>query len=873
GKLRIVHDLQVLNKVTIKDSGIPPSPEEFVESFSGRACYGSGNIMGGYDERELAEISRPLTTFETPLGRLQVTRLPQGATNSVAVYQAQMMWILQDELPQNVGIFIDDGGIKGPTSNYNNEVLAENNGIRRFIWEYAVTLERILFRIEEAGLTVSGKKFAVCVPALEIVGHIVSKKGRTVSQKKKNKIQSWPTPTNKTEVLSFLGTCIYVRMFIPNFGHLASPLRRLTRLKVEWEWTQDCEDSFNTFKQIIGEDIVLAALDYSENAHTIILAVDSSYIAAGGVSMQGDDEGIIRPVFYESEVFSEVESRYSQPKLELCGVAKMMKKFKTKLWGQHFELQVDAKALIQMINTPSLPNAAMTRWVAYIQLFSFDLVHKHGKGFGMPDGLSRRPLGSESDSAESFDEEKKEIKIYENFVLEDMELQAEEEEEVVEEGTMWDQEGLWCNLHEYLLTLKKPIDCEESEYQRIKSKAPLLYVERDRLKKRGIPQGRLVISKLEGQNFILKKLHEELGHRGIEETYKRCLIRFWWPEMKESVRRWVNTCEICQKKSIRKQKEVGRATGENTIFGRVSLDAVHIKAGSYDYAIIARDDLSGWVEAAPLKKLTAAAVAKFIVKEWLMRYGSVKCFTVDGGSEFKGIFREACIMAGAKVVEATAYWPQAEGMVERGHKDIKGALVKLSDETGTSWEAFLPQALFADRISTKRTTGLSPYEMLFSQLAILPVDLEAGTFLGIDWEDVCTGEELIKARMEQLLCRDEVIEKAYKKMMKARIEGVVYWDKRNAHRIRKPLKEGELVLTYNKSLEFQWGKLFKNRWNGPFRIVKQHVGGSYILQELNGVELSRRYAAEHIKRFYPRGITATAEEEEVVSDEEMAQEV
>jgi hypothetical protein len=68
--------------------------------------------MGGYDERELDISSRPLTTFETPLGRFQLTRLPQGATNSVAVYQSQMMWILQEEIPENVGIFIDDGGIK-----------------------------------------------------------------------------------------------------------------------------------------------------------------------------------------------------------------------------------------------------------------------------------------------------------------------------------------------------------------------------------------------------------------------------------------------------------------------------------------------------------------------------------------------------------------------------------------------------------------------------------------------------------------------------------------------------------------------------------------------------------------------------------------
>ncbi|MBW0481165.1 hypothetical protein O181_020880 [Austropuccinia psidii MF-1] len=87
--LRISHDLQELNKVTIKDAGLPPHIEEFVDAFAGRACYGLGDIMGGYDERELDVTTRPLTTFETPLGRMQLTRLPQGATNSVAVYQAQ----------------------------------------------------------------------------------------------------------------------------------------------------------------------------------------------------------------------------------------------------------------------------------------------------------------------------------------------------------------------------------------------------------------------------------------------------------------------------------------------------------------------------------------------------------------------------------------------------------------------------------------------------------------------------------------------------------------------------------------------------------------------------------------------------------------
>lgn len=85
GKLKVVHDWQELSKVTIKDAGLPPSPEDFVEAFAGRYCYGLGDIMGGYDERELADDPRLLTTFETPFGRFQITRLPDCTTKGIAV--------------------------------------------------------------------------------------------------------------------------------------------------------------------------------------------------------------------------------------------------------------------------------------------------------------------------------------------------------------------------------------------------------------------------------------------------------------------------------------------------------------------------------------------------------------------------------------------------------------------------------------------------------------------------------------------------------------------------------------------------------------------------------------------------------------------
>lgn len=82
---------------------------------------------------------------------------------------------------------------------------------------------------------------------------------------------------------------------------------------------------------------------------------------------------------------------------------------------------------------------------------------------------------------------------------------------------------------------------------------------------------------------------------------------------------------------------------------------------------------------------------------------------------------------------------------------------------------------------------------------------------------------------------------------------------------RNTIIVGKLLLVYNASLEFQHGKLFTNRWNGPFKVNKQLPMGSYGLGESDGTVLKRRYAASHTKRFYSLG---TREEEVGPDDEE-----
>jgi len=68
GALRLVHDLQPLNAVTVRNSGVPPLTDQIIESMGGRVCYAVLDLFVGYDHRTLDVASRDLTTVQSPVG-------------------------------------------------------------------------------------------------------------------------------------------------------------------------------------------------------------------------------------------------------------------------------------------------------------------------------------------------------------------------------------------------------------------------------------------------------------------------------------------------------------------------------------------------------------------------------------------------------------------------------------------------------------------------------------------------------------------------------------------------------------------------------------------------------------------------------------
>ena len=60
---------------------------------------------------------------------------------------------------------------------------------------------------------------------------------------------SWEKPKSIFEIHSFLGLARYYRRFIEDFSRLATPMTRLTRKEVKFEWNDLCEKAFQELKR------------------------------------------------------------------------------------------------------------------------------------------------------------------------------------------------------------------------------------------------------------------------------------------------------------------------------------------------------------------------------------------------------------------------------------------------------------------------------------------------------------------------------------------------------------------------------------------------------------------------------------------------
>ncbi len=123
------------------------------------------------------------------------------------------------------------------------------------------------------------------------------------------------------------------------------------------------------------------------------------------------------------------------------------------------------------------------------------------------------------------------------------------------------------------------------------------------------------------------------------------------------------------------------------------------------------DRLSRWQDAFPIRDMTAKTVAKTFVERWVAIFGVPSTLTTDRGKQFEtALFTNIVTILGTKRVRTTTYHPQANGLVERFHRQLKAALTAHGDPM--KWTEALPLVLLGIRTAVKADLQCSAAEIV-----------------------------------------------------------------------------------------------------------------------------------------------------------------
>ena len=134
--------------------------------------------------------------------------------------------------------------------------------------------------------------------------------GVAVDPAKVSAVTEWESPKSAKEVCSFLGLAGYYRRFIENFSKVAKPMTELLKKEKRFEWTEECEASFQELKQRLVTTPILCLPDIQKDFHVYC---DASRQGLGSVLMQDG-----RVVSYASRQLKHHERNYLTHDLELA---------------------------------------------------------------------------------------------------------------------------------------------------------------------------------------------------------------------------------------------------------------------------------------------------------------------------------------------------------------------------------------------------------------------------------------------------------------------------------------------------------------------------------------------------------------------------
>jgi transposase InsO family protein len=604
-------------------------------------------------------------------------------------------------------------------------------------------------------------------------------------------------------------------------------LSSLVSKKTKWNWTEECQRSFEEMKRVMSKETLLAFPDFEDTFH---IYTDASDYQLGAVIMQKG-----KPLAFYSRKLNAAQKRYTTGEQELLSIVETLKEFRNILLGQKLVVHTDHKNIIY----GNLTNDRIARWRLLLEEFGPEYVHVKGQDNVVADALSRMDMEArtpETDerASEVASEAKGDAKSANHIIsycLSQLErddgrddIRSEPESLAICLAAGEDTQIEEYPLSPRLIAEEQQKDTELQESIRNNPEA-YTKVTIENTEVTAVNERMVIPKSLRGR--IVAWTHHYLVHPGGTRLEKTLSKLCTWPNMARDIQAYTKTCRKCQlcKTNSKKYGQMPTKEAEPPIpWNRVNVDLI----GPYEVklkgtrnkkiqlrAMTMIDPTTGWFEVKEIDAPTADCCQRAMDDTWFNRYPKPEYIGFDNGREFKLVFEQMTKNYGLKAKTGTSYNPQSNGVIERVHQ-VLGDMLRTFEleeqdlDARDPFGSFLSAAAYAIRSTYHTVLEASPAELVFGRHMLLPVKFTA------DWQAIQAKRQ---KRIEDSNARE------------------------NASRIEHEYKIGDLIM---KTRPGKLAKLRRKR-DGPYTVTHVYTNGTLRIRK--GV-VAERISVRRVSPYY-----------------------
>ena len=704
--------------------------------------------------------------------------MPFGLTNAPASFQSYINDVLSSMLGTYVAAYLDDILIFSDT-----------------LEAHVTHVQNVLAALEAANLYANLSKCEFHSSSVEFLGFVISPNGIQMAADKLSAIKEWPTPQSMNDVQIFLGFANFYRRFIQNYSKRTLPLTSLLQKDAPFQWTNLTQDCFDSLKSTFLSSPVLQTYDPSQPC---IIETDASDFAIGAVLSQPSS---LKPVSFISRKLSPAEINYPVHDKELLAIIYAMSQWRAWVQGLQKDVMIysDHKNLEYFTTTKPL-NRRQVRWSEFLADFHFRIVYRPGRSNGAADALSRRTDLKGGDATEP----PLPLLPAEIFMTErDFRLAASSvcsdpiDEELLQK-----------------IKQAQSVDpkCKSSTVQAQQSSNTSDFSLHDGLL---LYDGRVYIPENEELKYLLLRTHHDdpvAGHYGEMKTLELVSRDYYWPSLRRFVKRYIQTCEVCQVTKASRQPPHGELRSLPIPSGpwrSISADFIMPLSVSdgFDAVLVVVDRFTKYAHfIATQSSINSTQSAELLHRHVFVQHGLPDSFVSDRDPRFVShVWQRLHSLLGISKAMSTAYRPQTDGQTERTNQTLEQYLRCYCMLQPERWAEYLPMAQFTYNNTFHSSINATPFFANYGyhpKFTVKPIN------------------RTINQSAENILINLETVHLQLKHQLAKALESQAkYYNKH--HQATPEFNEGEKVLLRIPGLERGANSKFRPLRYGPYTIVKK----------------------------------------------------